>query len=187
MEYIRTVDTDIDHEKLLSQVESLLNDHSLWDYPQVSLTSISGNDDWQCSVGKLHKLEYPERFYSTINKSIKGTYIHGLIGRYQKFYRWRLLKLTGRSCYSIHSDRNAGNQSNIRLHIPVSTNPNAYLCFYPELPVAGQDSTVRYEHLLAGNSYEVNTTGLHTAINHGTEHRYHIVGVKYEDSNNRTF
>jgi|SaaInlStandDraft_1057018.scaffolds.fasta_scaffold12052_3 hypothetical protein len=184
MKYVQSVDTDIDHDKLLTEVEAFIDSHRLSFHPQLSLTSVSGNDDWQCSVGKLHALEYPERYYSTINKSIAGTYINDLISRYPDFYRWRLLRLDGRSCYSIHSDRNAGDQVNIRLHIPVKTNPQAFLCFYPDCPESGQDLTIRYEHLELGSSYRVNTTGLHTAINHGMDYRYHIVGVKYEDSNN---
>ena len=68
MKYVQSVDTDIDHDKLLTEVEAFIDSHRLSFHPQLSLTSVSGNDDWQCSVGKLHALEYPERYYSTINK-----------------------------------------------------------------------------------------------------------------------
>lgn len=184
MEYIKTVHTDIDHHALHSEIKEFLGTHGLWNHQQVSLTSISGDNDWECSVGKIHMLKYPERYYSTINKSIENTYIAELINRYPDYYRWRLLRIDARSCYSIHSDRNAGDKLNVRLHIPVNTNPDSFMCFYPEYPVPGKDMMVRYEHMPAGSTYKVNTTGLHTAINHGLEYRYHIVGVKYEDSNN---
>ena len=184
MEYVRIADTDINHKLLHQQMEQFISDQSLENLSQISLTSIAGDDDWECTVGKLHLLDHPERFYSVINESLSGTYIHELISRYSKYYRWRLLRLTGRSCYSVHSDRNAGDKFNIRLHIPVITNPDAFLCFYPEKPSAGKDLNIRHEHLIAGNSYEVNTTGLHSAINYGIEDRYHIVGVRYENSNN---
>lgn len=184
MEYIKQIHTDIDHQALWAELQIFLGKHDLWGQQQVSLTSVGGNDDWDCSVGKIHNLTHPERYYSTINSSLIGTYLESLLKRYPDYYRWRLLRLDSRSCYSIHSDRNAGNKVNVRLHIPVVTNKNAFLCFYNEYPVTGEFNNVKYEHLLAGSSYRVNTTGLHTAINHGTEYRYHIVGVKYENSDN---
>lgn len=180
MEYVKTIDNNIDHELLYTEVKQLLGAHNLWDQAQVSLTSVDGNDDWACTVGKIHLLKYPERYYSTVNHSLKDLYIAELIARYKDFYRWRLLRLDGRSCYSIHSDRNAGELQNVRLHIPVHTNPHAFLCFYDSMPQAGTVTPVTYEHLAPGASYRVNTTGLHTAINHSTQYRYHIVGVKYE-------
>lgn len=184
MDYIKLIHTDIDHELLLNEVNQLLDTHNLWEQQQVSLTSIAGNNDWNCTVGKIHLLDKPERYYSTVNSGISGTYIEQLINRYSDYYRWRLLRLDARKCYSIHSDRNAGDKLNVRLHIPVITNPDSFLCFFQQLPESGKNATVWYEHLSAGNSYKVNTTGLHTAINHGLEDRYHLVGVKYENSNN---
>lgn len=184
MDYIRLIDNDIDHELLCEQVTGLLNQYQLHDEPQISLTSISGDNDWYCTVGKLHQLPHPERFYANINRALHDSYIAELLNRYKDYYRWRLLRIESRSCYSIHSDRNAGDKLNVRLHIPVETNHKAFMCFFQERPQSGKDILVRHEHLEAGNSYKVNTTGLHTAINYGDTCRYHIVGVKYENSNN---
>ena len=39
---------------------------------------------------------------------------------------------------------------------------------------------------VAGEGYFVNTSGFHTAVNYGDDHRYHIVGVRYESSIDRT-
>ena len=58
------------------------------------------------------------------------------------------------------------------------TNPNAYMMFFDEV------TEPKMYHLEAGSTYQVNTTGLHSAINFGWESRYHIVGVKYEKGNN---
>jgi hypothetical protein len=88
------------------------------------------------------------------------------------------MKVIPRATYSIHPD-GLPFRENIRLHIPVITNSKAFLTFYDVMP--GDDTTVRVYHanLKAGNSYEVNTTKLHTAVNYGDHDRYHIVGVKY--------
>ena len=38
-------------------------------------------------------------------------------------------------------------------------------------------------HFDCGKIYEVNTTQYHSALNFGEEDRWHIIGIKYEDSN----
>jgi len=185
MEYVRLIDTNIDADLLKVEVFQLLNKHSLLDKQQISLTSITGDDDWEAGVGKIVNLPKPERLYSTVMQSLKGTYIEECIQRYSNYYRWRLLKLESRQTYSVHYDGDGVNQ-NFRLHIPVVTNPDSFLCFFDQRPQSGQSVTLRHEHLTAGNSYRVNTTNYHTAVNYGHETRYHIVGVRYENSNNRT-
>lgn len=185
MEYIELVDTDINAERLKREVFELLSEYELFEQQQVSLTSISGDNDWWSSVGKIHALKNPERFYSTINRGLHGTYIEELINRYPKYYRWRLLRLLPRETYTVHADSN--NQLlNYRLHIPVVTNPQAFLAFCSSVPKHKTNATFYFEHLEAGNSYMVNTTNYHTAVNYGGETRYHMVGVRYENSNNRS-
>lgn len=185
MTYISLQDSNINSQRLEDDILKILLDNNLQSNPQVSITSITGNDDWFCSVGKIHNLKSPERYFSTLNKSFAGTYVQELLEQYPEYYRWRLMKLEPRHTYTIHQD-SVADKTNLRLHIPVVTNPGAYLCFFNEIPSSGKDLNVRYEHLEAGNSYVVNTTGLHTAVNYGTQARYHIVGVRYEDSNNRS-
>lgn len=186
MTLVKLVDSDIDHLLLQQEVFDLLAAHNLSNAQQVSLTSISGDDDWTCSVGKIHKLDKPERFYSTLNKSLKNTYIEKCIQRYPEYYRWRLLRLVPRETYTVHADSIAETKKNYRLHIPVITNDQAYLAFCTAQPAHKTNIMFYYEHLAAGNSYIVNTTNYHTAVNYGKETRYHIVGVRYENSNNRT-
>ena len=185
MEYVRLVDNDIDADLLRVEVFQILNSHSLLNKQQISLTSITGDDDWDAGVGKIANLPKPERLYSTVMRSLKGTYIEECIRRYSEYYRWRLLKLEGHQTYSVHYDGDGVNQ-NFRLHIPVVTNPESFLCFFNQRPATGESLTVHHEHLAAGNSYRVNTTHYHPAVNYGIQDRYHIVGVRYENSNNRS-
>lgn len=185
MNHCKLIHSDIDIGRLESDVTALLAEFDLQDQPQVTLTSVTGDNDWHSANGKIHLLKRPERFYSTVNSGIQGTYIHELIQRYPDFYRWRLLKLSGRSTYSIHPD-GMGTQTNLRLHIPVTTNPGCFLAFYETMPLHGHSQTVTHYQLRPGNSYQMNTTKLHTAVNYGITDRYHIVGVRYESSDNRS-
>ena len=53
-------------------IDKFLTELDLWHHDQISLTSHTGKDDWQCSVGKIFDLEYPEHIYSKINKYFKN-------------------------------------------------------------------------------------------------------------------
>lgn len=175
--------TDIDADRLHNEILC----HCPPYHPtQLSLTSVTGEDDWTCSTGRISECKFNERLYRTVNKSLRGTYIEECINRYPEYYRWRVMFLAPMSTYSIHRDSLSDGMNNYRLHIPVRTNKDSFLCFYDDKPQSGETLDVRYEHLETGNSYRVNTTGLHTAINHGYEMRIHIVGVTYESSNNWT-
>jgi len=186
MGLVETIDKDIDSSKIWDEVYNLLLvKDRLKNLDQISLTSVSGDDDWTCSVGRIANLDHPERFYSTINKSLAFTKLEELLNRYPEYYRWRLMRLEPKRTYSVHKD-GKDNADNIRMHIPLQTNDAAFLCFYVSVPLNQQYSRVKHEHLELGNSYTVNTTGFHTAVNYGDLPRYHIVGVKYESSNNRT-
>ena len=158
----------------------LLESNSLWDRRQVSLTSLAGADDWDCSVGFTMGLKKPERFYSVLNKSLQGTYMGDLIQQYKSFYRWRLMCVFPGQTYSVHRDAFPG-KINKRIHIPITTNPGAFFCFYDQLPADGVVASVSFHSLIPGTVYEMNTSNYHTAVNHGNVSRYHIVGVRYED------
>ena len=183
MELVEVLDTNIDVSRLREEISSLMIRYDLTLLTQVSLTSLTGDNDWYSANGKISNLKYPERYFKSINEGIKDTYLEECIKRYKDFYRWRILKLSPKQSYSIHSDGDGVN-NNIRLHIPIITNDLAFLAFYDQLPNHQQTSKVYYEHLPVGASYRVNTTQLHTAVNYGTTDRYHLVGVKYENSNN---
>lgn len=179
MSHVTKLDFETNPKLLKEALDSLLDNVGLTEddilaLPQLSLTSVLGNDNWNESTGKIKDLRFPEKAYSEVNKSLKGSYIEELILAFPEYTRWRLLKLASRSNYSIHSDSKDGKQ-NIRLHIPVLSDPNAYLMFFDER------TEPKMYHLEVGSAYEVNTTGLHSAINFGNADRYHIVGVKYTD------
>lgn len=183
MGLVEVVDSDIDVEKLREAVSTLMIRFDLTSLSQISVTSLSGENDWESGNGKISKLKYPERYLSTINEGIRETYIEECINRYPDFYRWRILKLKPKMSYSIHSDGD-GIRENIRLHIPIITNDGSFLAFYDKRPNHQETSQVYFEHLPVGSSYRVNTTNLHTAVNYGSTDRYHLVGVKYENSDN---
>jgi len=180
---VKLIHTGIDHQQLATEMYQLVEEFDLHNQQQISLTSIAGNNDWHGSTGKTPLLTHPEHYWAEINQAVCGTYMHQCIRRYSKFYRWRLMKIDPRSTYTVHKD-GAKDMRNLRLHIPVITNPDAYLAFFDQAPTGGSESTVRFEHLSAGNSYEVDTTSWHTAFNFGAVPRYHIVGVRYESLNN---
>jgi|TARA_R110000803_G_scaffold42597_4_gene91279 hypothetical protein len=181
--FVHIVNSDIDQHQLEKDVYDLISEFNLQDQDQISLTSIDGNNDWDSSTGKMFDLDHPELYYSEINKGLHGTLIEKYIKQFSKFYRWRLLKIQGKQTYSVHID-GLVDKSNLRLHIPVVTNNDCYLCFYDDYPQDSKSTSVTHYHLNTGYAYEVNTTGCHTAVNYGHTDRYHIVGVRYENSNN---
>ncbi len=183
--YVNEIHDDIDHRELEKELYKLISDHNLDDVEQISLTSLDGNDDWHSSTGKMRDLHHPERYFSEINKSLKGTLIEQYINRYSNYYRWRILRLLPTRTYTIHQD-GLTTATNLRLHIPIVTNEKCFMCFYDSEPEHKLSSLVKHYHLRCGKSYETNTTRYHTAVNYGKTVRYHIVGVRYENSDNRS-
>jgi hypothetical protein len=178
MDFVKLIHTDIDHERLSKEIFQLIDYFDLSEHPQISLTSLAGENNWINSTGKRHLLKYPERYFNKINEYLVGTYIAECINRYTDFYRWRLMKVIPRATYSIHPD-GLPFRENIKLHIPVITNSKSFLTFYDVMPGDNTTVTVHHANLKVGNSYEVNSTGLNTCVNYGDNDRYHIVGVKY--------
>jgi len=166
-------------EVLFSELLSVIEQHNLQEQNQISLTSVEGNDDWTCSIGSILDLPHREKLYSTINKSLEGTHIHKLIEENKHYYRWRAMKISPHSTYSIHKDGQS-DITNVRCHIPVVTNNQAYMIFFGE---DKNNLNPKLHHFECGKIYEVNTTQYHSALNFGDEDRWHIIGVKYEDSN----
>lgn len=184
MDFVKLVHTDIDHKRLAEEVLRFLVVNALVDCDQVGLTSVTGEDDWTGAVGKIKSMDHPERFYKTINKSLANTYIAELLDRYPDYYRWRLLRLCPKQTYTVHRDSMFKDKRNFRLHIPVITNPDTYLMFMNNRPSHDTVTETYCYHMEVGNSYQIETTGFHTAVNYGNENRYHIVGVRYEIGDN---
>ncbi len=179
MEYVRTISTHNYADTLFGELLSVIEQHKLHDCKQISLTSIEGNDDWLCSIGSILDLPHREKLYSKINKSLEGTNIHKLIEENPQYYRWRAMKISPHGTYSIHKDGQS-NITNIRCHIPVVTNDQAYMIFFGKQK---NNLNPTLYHFKCGEIYEVNTTDYHSALNFGNEDRWHIIGIKYEDSN----
>jgi len=177
--YIKEIKTHNYSSVLFDELLNLIDEHNLHEHNQISLTSVEGNNDWTCSIGSILDLPYREKLYSTINKSLEGTYIHKLIEENNQYYRWRAMKIAPHGTYSIHKDGQQ-NVTNIRCHIPIVTNDQAYMIFFGENK---DNKNPNLYHLECGKIYEVNTTQYHSALNFGEEDRWHIIGVKYEDSN----
>jgi hypothetical protein len=177
---IKVVDTDIDIQRLSAEMHDVISENNLHHLPQISLTSISGDNDWECSAGSLMDLPNPEKYYCVINNALTGTYIAELLQRYHRFYRWRLLIRHPGTTYTVHTDNVNIDTVNKRLHIPVITNDQSYFCFYDQKPADGVITKVKHHHMTPGKVYEVNTSLFHTAVNYGKTSRYHIVGVTYE-------
>jgi len=177
--YIKEIKSHEYRHLLFNELLQIIDTHNLQDLNQISLTSIDGNDDWTCSIGSILELPYREKLYSKINNSLEGTYIHKLIEENNQYYRWRAMKMPPHATYSIHKDGQKG-VTNIRCHIPVVTNDQAYMIFFGE---DKNNKNPTLNHMECGKIYEVNTTQYHSALNFGGEDRWHIIGVKYEDSN----
>ena len=77
---------------MYDELLDIIRDHKLDNEHQISITSMEGNDDWYCSVGKLYELQHKEKFYSTINKSLEGSKIHQFIQSQPLYYRWRAIR-----------------------------------------------------------------------------------------------
>ncbi|MGE0632406.1 MAG: hypothetical protein AB7O96_08365 [Pseudobdellovibrionaceae bacterium] len=100
---------------------------------------------------------------SEINPQFKDTVFEKILNCLDcKSARARVMRLGGRSCYSMHWDTTP------RFHIALQTHPTSYLFFHDHIPF----------HLPKdGHIYWVDTRKPHSAINCGTEPRYHFVVV----------
>jgi hypothetical protein len=122
--------------------------------------------DWYESCGSVYKKgshdPLIEDLYSHINPALKGTAIEEwLLSFNVDVWRARLMLVNEKTCYSVHRDITP------RIHIPIITNPNCYMCF-PKLGIM--------EHLPAtGESYWVDTTKDHTFVNCSSLDRIHLV------------
>lgn len=178
MEYVNKLSIEIDQKQLLDDVEHILSLTPLWPNQQISLTSIDGNDDWECSIGKIADLKYQEKDFTVINNSIKDRYIGKLINSLPNFCRWRIMNKARRTCYSIHDD---GIEHVLRLHIPVITNDQNFLMFYSQKPIVsdtGEDISIKHYNLKVGNAYLMRTNYLHSAVNFSNDDRIHIVATQ---------
>ena len=163
----------VDSQRLLQEIRELRGRHP--EYNQFCITSETPNDLFT-GAGKCLNAED----YIILNDMFKGSYLETLINEYNEFFRWRILCLPHKTTYTIHKDCMDPNFMNVRIHIPVVTNPDAYLVFYEdELHVSGKQ-TIEYHHLKEGNIYKVDTTDFHTGVNYSHDvERIPIVAEKW--------
>ena len=129
MEYVNQLDSCDFYHDMYDELLDIIRDHKLEKLDQISLTSIHGENDWLCSIGKITDLEHNEKYYSTVNHALKGSKIESLIKTYKEFYRWRAMRIPPRSTYTIHKDGDA-DITNIRCHVPLKTNTESNLIFF---------------------------------------------------------
>jgi hypothetical protein len=114
---------------------------------------------------KLNQFIKREHDFEFLNTLLEGTYTSEVINHLReliplKFGRIRFMRLPSRSCYSVHRD------DSYRLHLPLLTDRECYMCFFPG----------GLFHLnSSGRVYLTNTMLQHTAMNCSAQDRIHLV------------
>lgn len=163
--HVKVLEDNNERKAILTEVDQILTKLKLtWDkVDQISLQGHKPNLDplleWNKSVGKSDKLEFPETYYKyplwnapTINKYLDK---YGLV-------RTRIMKSNPKTCLSWHVDMSQ------RVHIPLFTNKKCFMVI---------DDVVH--RMPVDKIYLVDTTQPHTAVNASFEPRAHIVGCLY--------
>lgn len=166
----------VDVDRLQSEVSVIRREHG--GEIQVCINNKGTDNDFVSGNGKSDN----PQIYKHLNSRFKGTYISELISNFPEYFRWRIMCIKPKSTYSIHADHYFMEKfENIRVHIPVITNPDSYLVFFNnELSQQGTE-TIEYYNLQAGNIYKANTSRLHTAFNFNeSSERIHIVGETFQ-------
>ena len=147
------------------------------DETQFCITSKLGDNNFLDGAGYARNEQ--DQFVN-LNPYFEDTTISKLVSQYPEYFRWRILCIQPKRTYSIHFDGRREGLKNRRLHIPVITNPEAFLVFY-ESPLEGNGSQrIEHHHLEVGEVYEVDTQSYHTAVNyHHTDERIHIVAERF--------
>ena len=188
MQHVDIIDIKFDIKELLIGLDHVLNicdwhedhnqigiTHSLdhntagaWYDATGSLTYSWGKDAFD-GKGNLRAVERTRsesdfsKFVQEFNSTIWRNVYDDLSKRY-KLGRVRLMRSRPKSCLSWHVD------NEMRLHIPLITNPGARLVI--------EDHA---NHLIAdGSVYLADTTKFHTAFNAGLQHRIHLVACVLE-------
>lgn len=101
-----------------------------------------------------------EQDFNLINPLYQNTIFEQVIKKYN-LYRTRFIWLGSNACYTFHKDTTP------RVHIPIITNPHAYLIFKNSI----------MQNLKIGQVYWTDTRLEHTAINGDHNWRLHLVGA----------
>lgn len=162
MSVIKLVDTNIDVDRILLELEQISEYEQLPEYDyQIGIQGVHANSDPFESCGMRSNQKHPEKDIKV--PLFNMPYTNSLMEKYG-LVRTRIMKMEERSCYTWHRD------SSIRLHIPLITND---FCFF-----VVEDKVVRME---AGKAYVLDTRRFHTAANASFETRVHLVGAIHAD------
>lgn len=179
---LKTLDLDIDYQKVLEEYHALDIDTLLWHPNKLKQISIQCRKetekenqlyescgslfyDWKDYeiTGKLPLRDdrLNEKDFNITCDYFKDTYFEHIIEQISKHYsvyRGRFLLSEHKTCLTYHKDPSP------RLHIPIYTNDNCMMII--------EDQVVR---LPFGNTYVVDTTLKHTALNASKHKRTHLV------------
>lgn len=142
----------IDVERILLELE-ILPDYDT----QIGLQGVFGIPDPFYATGRITDKAHTEEQFTEFLFNIPYT---NSILQQLSVYRARVMRMRPKTCYTYHQDWTK------RMHIPLVTNPNCFLIV--------DDQVLRYP--ADGDSYIVDTTKMHTAVNASLEDRIHIVG-----------
>ena len=146
------------------------------DQTQFCITSKLGDNNFFEGAG----VEGEPDLYVNLNPYFEETTLKKFTSEFPEYVRWRILCVQPRRTYSIHHDGWRPGFKNKRLHIPVVSNPHAFLVFYERNLVGNGAQRIEHHNLKVGEVYEVDTTGFHTAVNyHPTQERIHIVAERF--------
>lgn len=164
VDLIKEVEYDLDLQDLKNLVEDFFSNDFVIRFKGVALQHRNGVAyPWSLVDGLENLKNYNnvnEKDFAVINEFFCNRSVEKIINHFS-LYRTRIMKLEGRSCYSIHKDQTW------RLHIPIQTNSNCFFYF----PKYKQDF-----YLEQGKVYLVNTSELHTFVNTDLTERYHLLG-----------
>ena len=168
MELVKEIDYNFDFNSLLSLVDNIVNTNVLFNrFDCCSVQHRKGIlEPWTWVDGVESLSIYPndvtEESFTILNNAFDNTELENIISKFNLF-RSRLLRLTPKTCYSIHKD------VSWRLHIPIITSPNC-LFYFPDHK--------QHYHLEQGKIYKVNTTQRHTFMNASKYNinRIHFIG-----------
>ena len=146
------------YKKLESKINWL---HDERDNRQCGIQYRNDEDHFLSATGKLNPAIH-EKEYNILNPLFKDTIFEHIITKFN-LVRSRLMWVTKKSCYSLHSDFSE------RLHIPIITNKDCYFLF----------PNAELVHLAAGFIYTVDTTKIHSFCNFSSFSRLHFLGCIY--------
>lgn len=159
MSVVKFLETVDDFEQLRREVLSLVSNYRTEDNQIILQTDVPDVTNWYAGTGSLRLLNKEEKSFVHIQPELTGSVIEKFIKKYNA-YRSRIMTVSSRKCYSIHSD------PSYRIHIPIETNLMSYMVWPMESIVYKFDPQ---------NVYWTDTKKMHTFFNGGTSERIHLV------------